>query len=467
MTTVCCLLCSGMLCAIAHSVRPISLLYRAHFISLSHLQLIPSLSSPRPTSLPLPRHIPYLHLPHSSQIVVPEVFDVMDRVQELMVRAQSPTVRAQCARSLLQYLLDFPLGEKRLDAHLRFLLANLAYEHHEGRREVLAMVKAVVTKFPAPALAPRAQLTFVPLAARVGGDTHPDCRAAAAECVAALLTRLPAGERDRLFGMAAAWAEARDARLRGAGAALVGVFAGAERAAFGRRASGAIPALLAPVAEAAEGGGDWRAAHQALCALERVAESVPGLAEACPEEASVAWEAAAACLAHEHAWVRKAATRVVARCLGDAVSRSQLLGAEGAAGRVALSLFVQLAEADGEDEEGCAATVRCLLGVVGELRDGVGVEGGREGGSEGEDGEGGDGSGSEGDEDGVGAGAGAGVAREGEGDGEGAYVKRGSGSGQRRLSEAGVTLHGLMRRVCRLADDGRRGKRAARMAALR
>ncbi len=40
------------------------------------------------------------------------------------------------AQILLQFLLDYPVGEKRLDSHLQFLLANLAYEHETGRLAV-------------------------------------------------------------------------------------------------------------------------------------------------------------------------------------------------------------------------------------------------------------------------------------------------------------------------------------------
>ena len=48
----------------------------------------------------------------------------------------STTVSHAPAQILLQFLLDYPVGEKRLDSHLQFLLANLAYEHETGRLAV-------------------------------------------------------------------------------------------------------------------------------------------------------------------------------------------------------------------------------------------------------------------------------------------------------------------------------------------
>ena len=76
---------------------------------------------------------------------------------------------------LLQFLLDYPVGEKRLDSHLQFLLANLAYEHETGRLAAAGALEAVVAKFPAPLLAARAELLFLPLAARLVNDPSPLC----------------------------------------------------------------------------------------------------------------------------------------------------------------------------------------------------------------------------------------------------------------------------------------------------
>jgi hypothetical protein len=57
--------------------------------------------------------------------VLPEVYDVMDKVGGLLVQSPSIPVRQQCASVLLQFLLDYPLGQKRLRQHLGFLLNNL------------------------------------------------------------------------------------------------------------------------------------------------------------------------------------------------------------------------------------------------------------------------------------------------------------------------------------------------------
>lgn len=60
----------------------------------------------------------------------------MKRVQEQLVQNQSAPLRAMCAAALLQFLLDWPLHERRLSQHLEFLLSNLSYDHEDGRLQV-------------------------------------------------------------------------------------------------------------------------------------------------------------------------------------------------------------------------------------------------------------------------------------------------------------------------------------------
>lgn len=83
------------------------------------------------------------------KLVLPEVYDLMNRVQELVVRSQATQVRQLAAATLLQFLLDYPLGADRLRQHLQFLLTNLAYEHESGREAALDMLSTVLNKFPA------------------------------------------------------------------------------------------------------------------------------------------------------------------------------------------------------------------------------------------------------------------------------------------------------------------------------
>lgn len=59
------------------------------------------------------------------------------RTQEAMVRGDAAPLRAMAAAALLQFLLDWPLAERRLARHLEGLVANLSYDGEAGREQVL------------------------------------------------------------------------------------------------------------------------------------------------------------------------------------------------------------------------------------------------------------------------------------------------------------------------------------------
>ena len=42
---------------------------------------------------------------------------------------------------MLQFILDYPLGARRLQHHLQFLITNLSFEHESGRQAAVDTIK--------------------------------------------------------------------------------------------------------------------------------------------------------------------------------------------------------------------------------------------------------------------------------------------------------------------------------------
>lgn len=61
----------------------------------------------------------------NKRVVIHEIYDLAIRVAELMVTNQEEPIRQKCSQILLQFLLNYPLSQKRLQQHLDFLLSNL------------------------------------------------------------------------------------------------------------------------------------------------------------------------------------------------------------------------------------------------------------------------------------------------------------------------------------------------------
>ncbi|DAZ99386.1 TPA: LOW QUALITY PROTEIN: hypothetical protein N0F65_005288, partial [Lagenidium giganteum] len=126
----------------------------------------------------------------SSRLVIPEVYDVMLRIGELLVQSDGQAARANCASIYITFLLEYPLGPKRLTHHLKFLVQNLAYTYESGRKAVLDCLGSLVRKFPLDVINDRAQFFLLPLILRLANDESSACRELAAEVVKSLVKRM-------------------------------------------------------------------------------------------------------------------------------------------------------------------------------------------------------------------------------------------------------------------------------------
>ncbi|KAI5900097.1 ARM repeat-containing protein [Schizophyllum commune H4-8] len=140
------------------------------------------------------------------RFVVPELYDQMQRVSEVMITSQAPQVREACRGVVLQFLLDYPQGKGRLKNTMAFLAKNLSYVHESGRLSVLELLGAVVAKFQLGLVREYAELLFVALVMVIANDESAKCREGAAGLVKALLGRLDEGGRQTMITHVHAWA---------------------------------------------------------------------------------------------------------------------------------------------------------------------------------------------------------------------------------------------------------------------
>eukprot|EP00741_Cyanophora_paradoxa_P008403 tig00000137_g8130.t1 len=115
------------------------------------------------------------------RVVMPEMYDLADRLAELAVQAHDPRVRASCRAVLHQFLLQYPLGEQRLRKTLQFFLAGLSYKHADGRLR-------------------GGLFLLLPIAARLGSDPAPACKRALAALFKELLARAGKKVQEEVLG---------------------------------------------------------------------------------------------------------------------------------------------------------------------------------------------------------------------------------------------------------------------------
>ena len=154
------------------------------------------------------------------KLVVPEIYDLMDRVSAIMVTNQSTHVQELCRGVLMAFLLDYPQGAGRLKAQMTFLARNLNYQFESGRISVMEVLSAVLTKFSDDLIQEYADMLFVALVAALAGDDSEKCRTMAAVLIKVLLGRLGDQQKEKTLQVLKSWVDMRDEQIQLASASL-------------------------------------------------------------------------------------------------------------------------------------------------------------------------------------------------------------------------------------------------------
>ena len=239
----------------------------------------------------------------SRQFVVPELYDVMDRVATLLVTSHDAQVRDVARALYLQFLLDYPQGGSRLRNQLAFLAKQVAYEREPGRLSVLELLGAIFAKFSEDVVRTHAELFFVALALQLENDESAQCRTQIAGLLRTLLAVLHDEQLHTTLRMVSAWSSSEKPPLPTLALRLYELLVSRTDAsrmwlddALRACRSGAVPV------------DDWHTPYHALQTMQAVLQHVP---KSLPMLGEPVFEHIVTLLTYPHAWVRIAACRVV------------------------------------------------------------------------------------------------------------------------------------------------------------
>ncbi|KAJ7158771.1 armadillo-type protein [Mycena filopes] len=257
------------------------------------------------------------------KFVVPEIYDVMDKVSDIMVTSQSPQVQELCRSVLLQFLLDYPQGKGRLRNQMNFLAKNLSYEYESGRKSVLELLGAVLAKFEAGLVREYVDLLFVALVMVIANDDSTKCREMAAQLTKTLFSRLDDERRRVIVSHLHSWAsqsaQPQLARVSSQVYGLVIDVMGVDALVY-------IPGILEDVDASLERSGqqlaavetteedsmdvdlEWQLPYHSLLVLSKILRVFPSLVT---DSEKLKWDPVVAHLLFPHAWVRTASCRLL------------------------------------------------------------------------------------------------------------------------------------------------------------
>lgn len=260
----------------------------------------------------------------------------------------------------MQYLIEYPMGKKRLENHLKQVVLNIKYEYEDGRISALELLNAIINKLPLPLLEEYTQLLFLPLILQLVNDDSKTCRERAGECIALLLSRLSTQVLQSLHEYAERWSDnISDRKLQRTSVQLFGLFIEA-RSDFMKK-NGRIEKLLSFIGRALNDEiGDmdqtdvliaeqqWEMVYYCLQTIEKIGNYTQSILW---KDIDL-WVLIIKCLAHSHPWVQLIASRSIyshfASCKVEHFERVQsnaasvLLRIPGSVFEIARNLCFQL-----------------------------------------------------------------------------------------------------------------------------
>ncbi|KAJ3508085.1 hypothetical protein NLJ89_g5945 [Agrocybe chaxingu] len=258
------------------------------------------------------------------KFVVPEIYDLMEKVSEVSVTSQSPHVQELCRGVLLQFLLDYPQGKGRLGNQMAFFAKNLSYVHETGRTSVMEILSAVIIKFHSNLVQEYADLLFVALVMVLANDESAKCREMAAQLIKNLWIRLDNERRDMLLSHLHSWGSQTTQPLltwvsaqvygfvvdvaQAESASYIPAILGDLEACLHRSATSFIPEQEDEENVQMEVEMVWQLPYHSLTVLSKVLRVFPSLAI---EEGKISWNLVIEHLLFPHTWVRTAACRLL------------------------------------------------------------------------------------------------------------------------------------------------------------
>ncbi|THG95629.1 hypothetical protein EW026_g6070 [Hermanssonia centrifuga] len=257
------------------------------------------------------------------KFVVPEIYDLMDKVSEIMVTNQSPQVQELCRGVLLQFLLEYPQGKGRLRAHMTFFAKNLSYVHESGRKSVMELLSAILAKFDPALIREYSDLLFVALVMVVANDESPKCREMASELIKTLFATLEDRQRQVVMSHVHSWAiqhnQPQLARVSSQVYSIVIDFLQADITPYATSILEDLNSIIVVSATSLEGATseeeqhmdvdmEWQVPYHTLIAISKLLRVRPELTA---QQDKVPWPHIVTHLLFPHAWVRTASCRLL------------------------------------------------------------------------------------------------------------------------------------------------------------
>lgn len=254
------------------------------------------------------------------KLVIEELYDVMDTVGNLMITSQTTQIRELARHTFVQFLIDYPQGEQRLQKQMSYILKNMNYEFETGRESVLETIHLCIKKFVP--LSEYSQILFLSLVMQMVNDESAKCREMSALLIKELISVLERSSIDPILILLNQWFESGQLALQRATLQVYSIMI--ELSTLDKSSVSLLLTRIdvilhdselfmrkmnwnedreEPVEEIFP---NWQIAYYALTTFEKLIVSHGQSAFSSP----TIWESIIKLISHPHEWIRKCVVRI-------------------------------------------------------------------------------------------------------------------------------------------------------------
>ena len=291
------------------------------------------------------------------EIVITEVYEVLDAVAIIMVTNQTRGARDMARGAYLQFVMNYPQSKDRFSKQLGFLVRNLDYKYQEGRQSVMEAVHLLLTKLGEDLVQQVVGAFFVPLVMVIVNDESSECREMAGALLRKSFERAD-GERTQSFlNLLRSWLGQFDESLLTRVALQVYCFYLDTHGAKGEKEVLPLQARLIQIFKSnlkAPLKADWELLYFALQTFAKMCQYYP--TSAFTANTAPLWASVRQCLFFPHAWVKLSAAELLGSYFADFARNN--------AGSETLSLPLEGSGGLRLSEEEMAEVARASLGLL-------------------------------------------------------------------------------------------------------
>ncbi|ODV97673.1 hypothetical protein PACTADRAFT_47545 [Pachysolen tannophilus NRRL Y-2460] len=126
----------------------------------------------------------------SQRIMIPEIYDTMDKVSHIMITNHNKEIRDMARSVYFQFLMDYDQSRGRLEKQFKFLVNNLEYPGQQGRQSVMELLHLILVKSSQDLLVKLSTSFFVALTMVMISDDLTRCREMAIALISTMLKKL-------------------------------------------------------------------------------------------------------------------------------------------------------------------------------------------------------------------------------------------------------------------------------------